>query len=139
MRGDVERDAVGVVADLTDKLGAESSCATAHDPFGVVQVLVNKAGTTSMSSSDDPTSIADILISQSGVSNDRNVASTPRMIRAAFPDTRQGGFGHVVTGASVSRTIQAYAGDFASRAGSEPRGVVYLRTTPDCRRHEFDE
>merc|ERR1711916_25481 len=122
MRGDVERDAVGVVADLTDKLGAESSCATAHDPFGVVQVLVNKAGTTSMSSSDDPT-----------------VASTPRMIRAAFPDTRQGGFGHVVTGASVSRTVQAYAGDFASRAGSEPRGGVYLRTTPDCRRHEFDE
>lgn len=83
-------DAVGAVADLTDQSGVESVFGRAHESFGPVQVLVNKAGMTSMSSSDDPASIDDISINQWQASIDRNLSTTLCMIRASVSDMRQG-------------------------------------------------
>ncbi|MFS0734128.1 SDR family NAD(P)-dependent oxidoreductase [Microbacterium sp. 1P10UB] len=109
-------DARGVAADLTLQDGVDAVLATAHEAFGVPDVLVNNAGMTSTSTPEDPASIDDISIEQWQSAIDRNLTTALRMTRAVVPGMRAGGYGRIVNVASLSGPVQAYTGDVAYHA-----------------------
>lgn len=117
-------DAHGVAADLTRADGVDAVVAAALDAFGTPTVLVNNAGMTSTSNTDEPASIDEISIAQWTASIDRNLTTALRMTRAVLPGMRAAGYGRVVNVASISGPVMAYTGDVAYHAAKA--GVLGL-------------
>jgi 3-oxoacyl-[acyl-carrier protein] reductase len=116
--------AEGVVADLTEQSGVDAVLARAESAFGVVDVLVNNAGMTSMSDPDAPGAIDDLDTPRWHASLERNLTTSFLMIRGVVGGMRAAGYGRIVNVASVSGPVAAYIGDVAYHAAKA--GVVGL-------------
>lgn len=116
--------AEGVVADLTDQAGVDAVVACASDSFGGVDVLVNNAGMTAVSSSYGSGATDRLPLDHWHASLDRNLTTTFLMTRAVLGHMRAAGYGRVVNVSSVSGPVAAYGGDVAYHAAKA--GVVGL-------------
>lgn len=116
--------AEGVVADLTDRAGADAVVACASDSFGGVDILVNNAGMTSVSDSYPSGAIDGLSLDDWHASLDRTLTTSFLMIRAVVGLMRAAGYGRIVNVSSVSGPVAAYAGDVAYHAAKA--GVVGL-------------
>jgi 3-oxoacyl-[acyl-carrier protein] reductase len=105
-------DASGVIADLTDEGQVTSMAAT----IGPVQILVNNAGMTSVSSGGETGSLAQTDRALWQASLDRNLSSAYLVTRALLPGLLGGQHGRIVNVASVTGPVVAYAGDVAYAA-----------------------
>lgn len=116
--------AEGVVADLTDQVGADAVVACAIDAFGGVEVLVNNAGMTAVSDSCPSGAIDGLSLADWHASLDRNLTTSFLMTRAVVGWMQDVGYGRIVNVSSVSGPVAAYGGDVAYHAAKA--GIVGL-------------
>ena len=115
--------ALGVVVDLTTPGSAESLIGAVRDWSSRLDVLVNNAGMTSVSSPVDPAYLAPLETTDDGRwarELDRNLGTAFRVTRAALPMMYEGGWGRVIMVASTSGAVSAFPGDatyHAAKAG----------------------
>lgn len=126
--GELDREAgaeraLAVVADLTDPDAAADAVRATVDAFGRLDVIVNNAG---MTSAADPLGAGEANTAERldpagwRRSLDRNLTTAFLVTRAALPHLRDSPHGRIVTVASVSGPVLAYAGDVgyhAAKAG----------------------
>jgi 3-oxoacyl-[acyl-carrier protein] reductase len=105
-------EAIGVVGDLTDPADVQHVVATA----GPVDVLVNNAGMTSVSSGTESGALIDTEPKVWEASIARNLTTAYAVTRAALPAMRERGWGRVVMVSSVTGPVVAYPGDAAYAA-----------------------
>jgi 3-oxoacyl-[acyl-carrier protein] reductase len=115
-----ELGARAVVGDLTDPADVERLAAAA----GAVDVLVNNAGMTSVTTPGESGALLDTDLATWRASLARNLDSAYLVTRALLPGMLERGWGRVVHVASVSGPIVAYPGDAAYAAAKA--GVVGL-------------
>ncbi len=103
-------EALGVVADLTVSSEADRVVEAALDRFGGLDVLVNNAGMTSVSSPDE----SDLLVSTTDemwrAGLDRNLTTAFNVTRAVMPGMVERGYGRVVIVGSVTGAAVALRG-----------------------------
>jgi 3-oxoacyl-[acyl-carrier protein] reductase len=121
---DLGADATGVSADLTDPAEAKRLAEVAIDRFGRIDVLVNNAGMTSVSSPDRPSAISGLGDEQWHASIARNLDTVFFMTRAVLPMMLAARYGRIVNVSSVSGPVLAFRGDGAYHAAKA--GVVGL-------------
>lgn len=117
-------DAAGVSADLTDPAEARRLAGVAIDRFGRIDVLVNNAGMTSVSSRDHPGTTAQLGDEQWRASIARNLDTVFFMSRAVLPAMLAARYGRIVNVSSVSGPVLAFRGDGAYHAAKA--GIVGL-------------
>ncbi len=100
-------------ADLTDGAAAAALVQQAVAEYGRLDVLVNNAGMTSVSSADKPGAIDELSDERWHASIARNLDTMFFMTRAAAAHMIASRYGRVVNVASVSGPMVAYAGDVA--------------------------
>jgi 3-oxoacyl-[acyl-carrier protein] reductase len=110
--------------DLTAPGVAEALVDQTISQFGSLEILVNNAGMTSVSSPDSPAAIETIADEQWESSIERNLSTAFRMSRAAIRPMIGRSYGRIVNMASVSGPVAAYRGDVAYHAAKA--GVVGL-------------
>jgi 3-oxoacyl-[acyl-carrier protein] reductase len=114
-------DAVGVVADLTIDGGAEALVSAAVDRWGALDIVVNNAGMTSVSSGwDADATVAELSRSDWDSAIARNLTTAFLMCRAAVPVMTAAGYGRIVSVGSTTGTINAMPGQStytAAKAG----------------------
>lgn len=116
--------AVALPGDLTSTGAAPQLVRLALDTFGRIDVLVNNAGMTSVSSQDLAGGLVGLADDAWRQSISRNLDTVMAMTRAALPTMLQAGYGRVVVMTSVSGPLVAYRGDVAYHAAKA--GLVGL-------------
>ena len=118
---DVGGEAVGVVADLTTTDGAQALVDEAVRRWGRLDVLVNNAGMTSVTSGwDVEEQVTDLTLADWEQALARNLTTAFLMCRAAVPVMRTAGYGRIVTVGSTTGTVNAMPGQAtytAAKAG----------------------
>ena len=113
--------AVGVVADLTIDGSAQTLLDAAVNRWGRLDVLVNNAGMTSVSSGwDADADVADLSLADWEAALARNLTTAFLMCRAAVPVMRAAGYGRIVSVGSTTGTVNAMPGQAsytAAKAG----------------------
>ncbi len=113
--------AVGVIADLTVDGGAEHLVATALDRWGRIDVLVNNAGMTSVSSGwDADGDVVELTRADWDAALARNLTTAFLMSRAVVPVMSAAGYGRIVSVGSTTGTTNAMPGQStytAAKAG----------------------
>ncbi|TPG35258.1 SDR family NAD(P)-dependent oxidoreductase [Mycolicibacterium hodleri] len=113
--------AVGAVADLTVDGGAEHLVATALDRWGRIDVLVNNAGMTSVSSGwDADGDVVELTRADWDAALARNLTTAFLMSRAVVPVMSAAGYGRIVSVGSTTGTTNAMPGQStytAAKAG----------------------
>lgn len=114
-------DAVGVVADLTVDGAADALVAAAVEHWGRLDVLVNNAGMTSVSSGwDADASVAELSLAEWDAALARNLTTAFLMCRAVVPLMCAAGYGRIVSVGSTTGTVNAMPGQStytAAKAG----------------------
>lgn len=114
-------DAVGVIADLTVDGAADRLVEAAVSRWGRLDVLVNNAGMTSVSSGwDADAEVAALSLADWDAALSRNLTTAFLMCRAAVPVMRAAGYGRIVSVGSTTGTINAMPGQStytAAKAG----------------------
>ncbi|MCW1958974.1 MAG: SDR family oxidoreductase [Mycobacterium sp.] len=113
--------AVGVVGDLTVDGSAENLVRAALDRFGRLDVLINNAGMTSVSSGwDADGDVAQLSLPQWDTAIARNLTTAFLMCRAVVPVMTAAGYGRIVSVGSTTGTVNAMPGQStytAAKAG----------------------
>ena len=113
--------AVGVIADLTAEGSAESLVDVALQRWGRLDIVVNNAGMTSVSSGwDADDDVAGLSLAQWDAAIARNVTTAFLMCRAAVPVLTAAGYGRIVSVGSTTGTVNAMPGQStytAAKAG----------------------
>ena len=111
----------GVVADLTVDGAADSLVRTALDRWGRLDVLVNNAGMTSVSSGwDADEHVAELSSADWDSALARNLTTAFLMCRSAVPVMSAAGYGRIVSIGSTTGTVNAMLGQStytAAKAG----------------------
>jgi 3-oxoacyl-[acyl-carrier protein] reductase len=112
---------VAVVGDLTAEGSAEALVAAAVDRWGRVDVLVNNAGMTSVSSGwDVDADVASLSLADWDSAIARNMTTAFLMSRAAVPVMTAAGYGRIVSVGSTTGAVNAMPGQStyaAAKAG----------------------
>ena len=112
---------VAVVGDLTAEGSAEALVAAALDRWGRVDVLVNNAGMTSVSSGwDADADVASLSLADWDSAIARNMTTAFLMSRAAVPVMTAAGYGRIVSVGSTAGAVNAMPGQStytAAKAG----------------------
>lgn len=112
---------VAVVGDLTAEGSAEALVAAALDRWGRVDVLVNNAGMTSVSSGwDVDADVASLSLADWDSAIARNMTTAFLMSRAAVPVMTAAGYGRIVSVGSTTGAVNAMPGQStytAAKAG----------------------
>jgi 3-oxoacyl-[acyl-carrier protein] reductase len=113
--------AVGVVADLTLEGGADAVLHAAVERWGRVDVLVNNAGMTSVTSGwDADGDVVALSLADWNAALARNLTTAFLMCRAVVPAMRAAGYGRIVSVGSTTGTVTAMPGQAtytAAKAG----------------------
>lgn len=113
--------AVGVTGDLTDEDSSAELVSTAVERWGRLDIVVNNAGMTSMSSGwDADDDVAGLSLAQWDAAIARNMTTAFLMCRAAVPVLTAAGYGRIVSVGSTTGTINAMPGQSsytAAKAG----------------------
>jgi len=113
--------AIGVVGDLTVEGSADALVRAAVDRWGRLDVLVNNAGMTSVSSGwDTDADVASLSLSDWDAAIARNMTTAFLMCRAAVPVMTAAGYGRIVSVGSTTGTVNAMPGQStytAAKAG----------------------
>ena len=113
--------AVGVIADLTVDGSAESLVDAAVQRWGRLDIVVNNAGMTSVSSGwDADDDVAGLSLQQWDAAIARNLTTAFLMYRAAVPVLTAAGYGRIVSVGSTTGTVNAMPGQStytAAKAG----------------------
>ncbi len=113
--------AVGVIADLTVEGSAESLVDAAVQRWGRLDIVVNNAGMTSVSSGwDADDDVAGLSLQQWEAAIARNLTTAFLMCRAAVPVMAAAGYGRIVSVGSTTGTVNAMPGQStytAAKAG----------------------
>ncbi|HNM11411.1 MAG TPA: SDR family NAD(P)-dependent oxidoreductase [Mycobacterium sp.] len=113
--------AVGVIADLTVEGSAESLVDAAVQRWGRLDIVVNNAGMTSVSSGwDADDDVAGLSLQQWEAAIARNLTTAFLMCRAAVPVLTAAGYGRIVSVGSTTGTVNAMPGQStytAAKAG----------------------
>ena len=113
--------AVGVIADLTVEGSAESLVDAAVQRWGRLDIVVNNAGMTSVSSGwDADDDVAGLSLQQWDAAIARNLTTAFLMCRAAVPVMAAAGYGRIVSVGSTTGTVNAMPGQStytAAKAG----------------------
>ncbi len=113
--------AVGVIADLTVDGSAESLVDAAVQRWGRLDIVVNNAGMTSVSSGwDSDDDVAGLSLRQWEAAIARNLTTAFLMCRAAVPVLTAAGYGRIVSVGSTTGTVNAMPGQStytAAKAG----------------------
>ena len=112
---------VAVVGDLTAEGSAEALVATAVDRWGRVDVLINNAGMTSVSSGwDADAAVASLSLADWDSAIARNMTTAFLMSRAVIPVMTAAGYGRIVSVGSTTGAVNAMPGQStytAAKAG----------------------
>lgn len=112
---------VAVVGDLTAEGSAEALVAAAVDRWGRLDVLVNNAGMTSVSSGwDADADVASLSLADWDSAIARNMTTAFLMSRAAVPVMTAAGYGRIVSVGSTTGAVNAMPGQStytAAKAG----------------------
>jgi 3-oxoacyl-[acyl-carrier protein] reductase len=112
---------VAVVGDLTAEGSADALVAAAVDRWGRVDVLVNNAGMTSVSSGwDADADVASLSLADWDSAIARNMTTAFLMSRAAVPVMTAAGYGRIVSVGSTTGAVNAMPGQStyaAAKAG----------------------
>jgi len=112
---------VAVVGDLTAEGSAEALVAAAVDRWGRVDVVVNNAGMTSVSSGwDADADVASLSLADWESAIARNMTTAFLMSRAAVPVMTAAGYGRIVSVGSTTGAVNAMPGQStytAAKAG----------------------
>jgi 3-oxoacyl-[acyl-carrier protein] reductase len=112
---------VAVVGDLSAEGSAEALVAAAVDRWGRVDVLVNNAGMTSVSSGwDVDADVASLSLADWDSAIARNMTTAFLMSRAAVPVMTAAGYGRIVSVGSTTGAVNAMPGQStytAAKAG----------------------
>lgn len=109
----------GFSADLTDENQVSSLIKEVENEFGVLDVLVNNAGMTSVASPMDESaskSVNDISYENWKFEITRNLDSTFLLTKAALPLLRKSSSGRIINVSSVTGPVMAMRGDAAYAA-----------------------
>jgi 3-oxoacyl-[acyl-carrier protein] reductase len=117
-------EASGVVADLTVVAEAEALIDHALTRFGGLSILVNNAGMTAVTDTDEPAAITELSDDQWRKSIARNLDTAFFVTRAGLRPMLRARYGRIVNIASTSGVLQAYRGDTAYHAAKA--GMVGL-------------
>jgi 3-oxoacyl-[acyl-carrier protein] reductase len=113
--------AVGVIADLTVDGAADALVETALNRWGRLDVVVNNAGMTSISSGwDADGDVTELSLPDWEAAIARNLTTAFLMCRAAVPVMRAAGYGRIVSVGSTTGTVNAMPGQStytAAKAG----------------------
>src|SRR5882762_2240562 len=113
--------AVGVIADLTVDGAADRLVRAALDRWGRVDVLVNNAGMTSVSSGwDADDDVAEMSLAAWDAALARNLTTAFLMCRSVVPLMTAAGYGRIVSIGSTTGTVNAMPGQStytAAKAG----------------------
>ena len=113
--------AIGVVADLTVDGSAQNLVDAAVNRWGRLDVLVNNAGMTSVSSGwDADADVAALSLAEWDAALARNLTTAFLMCRAAVPVMCAAGYGRIVSVGSTTGTVNAMPGQStytAAKAG----------------------
>lgn len=113
--------AMGVIADLTVDGSAESLVDAAVQRWGRLDIVVNNAGMTSVSSGwDADDDVAGLSLQQWEAAIARNLTTAFLMCRAAVPVMTEAGYGRIVSVGSTTGTVNAMPGQStytAAKAG----------------------
>ncbi|MBY4039250.1 SDR family oxidoreductase [Rhodococcus fascians] len=109
-------EVVGFVGDLTDSQSADHLVRTALERFGRIDVLVNNAGMTSTTSSDEQSPVELTTDEQWHAAISRNLDTNFFVTRAALAPMAQQEFGRIVNVGSISGSAMAYRGEAAYHA-----------------------
>jgi 3-oxoacyl-[acyl-carrier protein] reductase len=103
--------ATGVIADLTVDGAADTLVEAAMRRWGRVDVLVNNAGMTSVSTGwDADADVVDLSLAQWDAAIARNLTTAFLMCRACLPPMRAAGYGRIVSVGSTTGTVNAMPG-----------------------------
>ena len=117
--------AFGLVADLTDPTAADGLVAAVEDRWGRLDVLVNNAGMVAVTDDAAPSGgVEAVSYAEWQHSLRRNLDTAFLMSRAAVPVMRRGGWGRIVSVASVTGPVMAMRDDAAYAAAKA--GLVGL-------------
>lgn len=105
--------AVGFIGDLSDSLTAQRLVDDTVEHFGRVDVLVNNAGMTATTGSEEPAPAELTSDDQWRAAISRNLDTNFFVTRAALTPMAEQGFGRIVNVGSVSGPVMAYRGDAA--------------------------
>jgi 3-oxoacyl-[acyl-carrier protein] reductase len=108
--------AVGFVGDLSDSSTAQRLVGDTLDHFGRVDVLVNNAGMTATTGSEEQTPVELTPDDQWRAAISRNLDTNFFVTRAALAPMAEQAFGRIVNVGSVSGPVMAYRGDAAYHA-----------------------
>jgi 3-oxoacyl-[acyl-carrier protein] reductase len=108
--------AIGFVGDLSDSSTAEQLVRTALERWDRVDVLVNNAGMTATTGSEEQAPAELTSDDQWHAAISRNLDTNFFVTRAALAPMVRQGFGRIVNVGSVSGPIMAYRGDAAYHA-----------------------
>ncbi|WNG82074.1 SDR family NAD(P)-dependent oxidoreductase [Mycobacterium sp. ITM-2016-00316] len=108
--------AVGFIGDLSDSSTAQRLARDTVEHFGRVDVLVNNAGMTATTGSEEqtPAELTSDDLWRAAIS--RNLDTNFFVTRAVLTPMAQRGFGRIVNVGSVSGPVMAYRGDAAYHA-----------------------
>ena len=108
--------AFGFIGDLTDSSTAKRLVHEAVERFGRVDVLVNNAGMTATTGSEEQTPAELTTDDQWHAAISRNLDTNFFVTRAALEPMMQQQFGRIVNVGSVSGSVMAYGGDASYHA-----------------------
>ena len=112
------------IGDLTSPATAATLVESTQSRFGSLEVLVNNAGMTSVTSPTEVGGIGSISDEAWKDGIERNLSTAFYVTRAAIKPMLAGSYGRIVNVASVSGPVAAYAGDVAYHAAKA--GMVGL-------------
>jgi 3-oxoacyl-[acyl-carrier protein] reductase len=105
-----------VAADLTSRDAARDVVEQAVAEYGRLDVLVNNAGMTSLSGTEEPGSIDELPVERWHAALARNLDTMFFMTQAATKHMISARYGRIVNIGSVSGAVVAYGGDVAYHA-----------------------
>ncbi|GGG27346.1 short-chain dehydrogenase [Rhodococcoides trifolii] len=108
--------AVGFIGDLTASSTAQRLVRDALEHFGRLDVLVNNAGMTATTGSEDQTPADRTSDAQWQAAISRNLDTNFFVTRAALAPMAQQEFGRIVSVGSLSGSVMAYRGDASYHA-----------------------
>lgn len=107
----------GIAADLTNAQDVEKVIERVRDEFGLLDIVVNNAGMTSVSKPGVTGAIEGISVAEFDETMNRNATTAFAVIRQAMPLLRLSDQGRIINITSVTGPVMAMANEVAYAAG----------------------